>query len=366
MLPRIQNKVPTIKEIAKIANVSAMTVSRALNNNPRVREETRNKILAIAKQLGYRPNRIARSLVSKRSHLISLIVADIGNQYFAELARGIEDKAREYGYNVIFGSTDNDSDNLKTYVRLMMEVGVDGFILAAVRLKEPIVDELVDQHFPVVLVNRELKQKKANSVVIDNHAGAYLVVEHLINCGYKKIAVITGAFNLSTGIERFEGYRKALGDHGIPYHEEYLSQGPFTRDHGCRAATDMLSGNNRPEAIFAASDNIALGVMDAAGKLGLRIPEDLALVGFDDTGFSSNPKINLTTVSQKKYEMGALGVQMLLDLINGQEQDFVNKIVLEPELIIRTSCGCHLPKNRRQSHYAENVNHNPRENQALR
>ncbi len=348
MLPRMQNKVPTIKEIAKIANVSAMTVSRALNNNPQVREKTRKKILTIAKQLGYRPNRIARSLVSKRSHLISLIVADIRNQYFSELARGIEDKARENGYNVIFCSTDNDSETLKTYVRLMMEVGVDGFILAAVRLKEPIVEELADQHFPVVLVNRELKEKKANSVVIDNHAGAYLVVEHLINCGYEKIGIITGAFNLSTGVERFEGYRKALLDHGITFHEDYVSQGPFTKEHGCMAATKMLSRKNRPEAIFAASDNIALGVMDAAGKLGLRIPEDLALVGFDDTEFSSNAKINLTTVSQKKYEMGALGVQILLDLINSQEHGSVNKIVLEPELIIRKSCGCHLPKKSNQ------------------
>jgi len=351
----MQNKVPTIKEIAKIANVSAMTVSRALNNNPRVREITRKKIQSIAKQLGYRPNRIARSLVSKRSQLISLIVADIANQYFSELARGIEDKARENGYNVIFCSTDNDSETLKTYVRLMMEVGVDGFILAAVRLKEPIVEELTDQRFPVVLVNRELKEKKANSVVIDNHAGAYLVVEHLIKCGYEKIAVITGAFNLSTGIERFEGYRNALGDHDISFQEDYVSQGPFTKEHGCQAATKMLSGKNRPEAIFAASDNIALGVMVAAGKLGLRIPEDLALVGFDDTGFSSNAKINLTTVSQKKYEMGALGVQMLLDLINGQENGSINNIVLEPELIIRKSCGCLLPKKKRPTNNTRNA-----------
>ena len=131
----MKNKVPTIKEIANIANVSLMTVSRALNNNPRVREQTRKKILNIAKELNYRPNRIARSLVSKKSNLISLIVADIRNQFFAELARGIEDKAWESGYNVIISSTDNDPKRLESQVRLMMEMGVDGFILAAVRLK---------------------------------------------------------------------------------------------------------------------------------------------------------------------------------------------------------------------------------------
>ena len=147
----MKNKVPTIKEIANIANVSLMTVSRALNNNPRVREQTRKKILNIAKELNYRPNRIARSLVSKKSNLISLIVADIRNQFFAELARGIEDKAWESGYNVIISSTDNDPKRLESQVRLMMEMGVDGFILASVRLKEPIVDTLIQQDIPVVL-----------------------------------------------------------------------------------------------------------------------------------------------------------------------------------------------------------------------
>ncbi len=337
--------VPTIKEIAQIADVSAMTVSRALNDSPRVKEETRAKVLKIAKQLGYRPNRMARSLVSKKSNLISLIVADIKNQYFAELARGIEDKARQNGYNVIFCSTDNDPKILDSSVRLMLEVGVDGFILAAVRLNEPIVEELADQHFPVVLVNRELAEKKTSSVVIDNRAGAYLVVEHLIKCNYKKIGIITGSFELSTGIERFDGYKKALFDHGIGYQENYVSEGPFTKAHGHASTLSMLSMRDRPQAIFAASDHIALGVMDAAEELGLRIPEDLALVGFDDTEFSSNARISLTTVSQKKYEMGELSVPMLLSLIDRQGGGYINTIVLEPELIVRKSCGCHLKEN---------------------
>ena len=157
----MKNKVPTIKEIAEIANVSTMTVSRALNDHPRVREQTRNKILNIAKELNYRPNRIARSLVSKKSNLISLIVADIRNQFFAELTRGIEDKAQESGYNVIICSTDNDPIRLESQVRLMMEMGVDGFILAAVRLKEPIVDTLIQQDMPVVLVNRKMASENA-------------------------------------------------------------------------------------------------------------------------------------------------------------------------------------------------------------
>jgi LacI family transcriptional regulator len=340
----MKNKAPTIKEIAKLANVSPMTVSRAVNNSHKVREETRENILEIADRLGYRPNRIARSLVSKKSNLISLVVANISNPFFAEISRGIEDKARENGYHVIFSSTDDDSKNLESCVRIMREMGVDGFIIAAVSLTEPIVDELVDQDFPVVLVNRRVKKNNVNYVVVDNQKGAHLAVEHLINNGYKKIAIITGKSSVSTGKERFRGYRNVLAAHGLKFKKEYSSQGPFTKEHGKKAARKMLTLKNRPEAIFAASDHIALGVMDAAGELGLKIPQDLAIVGFDDTNFSANSYIRLTTVSQRKYEMGERGVQTLIDLIESQQSDYINKIVLEPRLIIRESCGCKLSK----------------------
>ena len=343
----MKTKAPTIKEIAKIADVSPMTVSRAVNNSRKVRQATREKILEIASRVGYRPNRIARSLVSKKSNLISLIVANISNPFFAEISRGIEDKARENGYNVIFSSTDDDSKNLESCVRMMREMGVDGFIIAAVSLKEPIVDELVDQGFPVVLVNRRVQKNNVNYVVVDNRKGAHLAVEHLVNNGYQKIGIITGKSSVSTAEERLRGYREVLSAHGLKFKKEYCSQGSFTQEHGKKAAQKMLTLKNRPEAIFAASDNIAWGVMDAAGELGLTIPEDLALVGFDDTNFSSNSKIRLTTVSQRKYEMGEHGVQTLIDLIESPQPDYINKIVLEPRLIIRESCGCNLSEKKR-------------------
>jgi LacI family transcriptional regulator len=188
-----------------------------------------------------------------------------------------------------------------------------------------------------------VKKNNVNYVVVDNQKGAYLAVEHLINIGYTQIGIITGKPRVSTGTERLEGYKKALSDYGLTFSKEHVFQGPFTKEQGYKAARKMLSLKNRPEAIFAASDNIALGVMNAAGKSGLSIPEDVALVGFDDTAFSSNAKINLTTVSQRKYEMGERGVQILIDLIESQKPDYINKIVLDPWLIIRESCGCRLP-----------------------
>ncbi len=341
----MKNKAPTLKEIAKAADVSSMTVSRALNRDGGVREETRKRIVKIAEKLNYHPNRIARALVSKRSNLVSLIVPDIKNQFFAELARGIEDKAREYGIHVIYSSSDNKPENLKNYIRYMMEMGVDGFILASVRLREPIVEELVQQRFPVVLVNRKLSGEKGNYVVIDNFKGAYMITEHLIKCGNRKIGIIMGSSEMSTARERMGGYRKALSDYSLPLKKEYVFQGTFARDTGYKGAKRLLALKDRPDAIFAGSDHFALGVFDATYEAGIKIPEDIALAGFDDTEFSAHTRIGLTTVSQRKYEMGSMGFQILFRFIEGEEKDFVNRIVLEPRLIIRKSCGYSMRKN---------------------
>ena len=333
---------PTIKDIAKIANVSMMTVSRALTNGPYVRKETKEKIVKIAKKMNYRPNRMARSLASNRSHLIGFIVANIENQFYAELASGIENKAHEYDFNVILSSTGNKSKNLISCIQLMMSIGVDGLILSNVRLHEPFVEELVEQGFPVVLINRKLKNETANYVVMNNHLGAYIATEHLINCRYKKIGIISGPQNLSSGMERLEGYKKALADHELPFNKKYVHSGPFTKEFGYEATKRMLTTSNRPEALFATSDNTALGVMKAANELDIKIPDFLGVVGFDDTELSAHPSIKLTTVSQKKYMMGELGVQILIDLIEREGNLYTNRIVLEPKLIIRESCGSRL------------------------
>lgn len=338
----------TIRDIAKMAQVSHMTVSRALSNDPRVREETRKRILQLVKELGYRPDARARAFASKKSHLIGLVVSDISNPFYAELARGIEDKAHEQGYNVIFCSTDNKPERMGTYVHLMMDAGVEGLIFASCRLREPIVEKLIEEHFPLVLVNRKLKGEAFNYVVLNNVQGAYEITEHLINLGYRKIAIITGTSNLSTGIDRLKGYQQACKDHGIDLNNNYVIQGPFTRETGYEGTKQLLSMKDRPESIFGGNDYIAMGVIDAVEEMGLHIPEDIALVGFDDTEFASNQRIKLTTVSQRRYEMGNLGVQILIDYIERKETDYTHKVILEPRLIIRESCGQKLRQKWRQ------------------
>ena len=343
----MEKKSLTIRDIAKMAKVSHMTVSRALHNDPRVREETKKRILELVNKLNYRPDARARTFVTKKSNLIGLVVSDISNPFYAELARGIEDKAHEKGYNVIFCSTDNKPGRMETYVNLMMDAAVDGFIFASVRLHEPVVERLIAERFPLVLVNRKLKGEAYNYVVLNNVQGAYEITEHLVNLDYKKIAIITGTLNLSTGLDRLKGYQQALKDHGIKFNENHVIQGPFARETGYDGAKRLLTMQDKPEAIFGGNDYIAMGVIDAVEELGVHIPGDIALVGFDDTEFASNQRIRLTTVSQRKYEMGNLGVQILIDYIERKETDYTHKVILEPRLILRESCGQKLPGKRK-------------------
>lgn len=330
-----------------MAGVSHMTVSRVLNEDPRVREETRKRVLDLVKKVNYRPDARARSFVSKKSNLIGLAVADIRNPFYAELARGIEDKAHELGYNVIFCSTNGKPNGLENYVELMLDAGVDGFIFASARLNEPTVEKLIHDRFPIVLVNRKLRGEDYNYVVLNNTRGASEITEHLIDSGYAKIAIITGPSNLSTGADRLKGYEQALKHHGIDIDARYVIKGPFRRETGYEGAKQLLTMKHRPEVIFAGNDYMAMGVFNAVEELKWRIPEDIAVVGFDDTEFASNLRVQLTTVSQRKYEMGNLGVQILIDYIERGETDYTHKVVLEPRLIIRGSCGALLRKRKR-------------------
>jgi LacI family transcriptional regulator len=339
----------TLREIAKMAKVSHTTVSRVLNNDQRVREETKNRILNLVNKLGYKPDARARQLVLRRSNLIGLVVPDISNPFYAELARGIEDKAHQENYNVIFCSTDNKPERMETYVHLMIDVGIDGFIFTSARLREPLIKKLIAEQLPLVLVNRKLNGEAFNYVVLNNVKGAYEVTKHLIDLGYRKIAIIDGPSNVSTGFDRLRGYQRALKDHHIPINTNYIIHGPFARVTGYKGARCLLEMENRPEAIFGGSDYIAMGVIDAVQEMGLRVPEDIGLVGFDDTEFASNQRIRLTTVSQNKYEMGNLGVQILIDLIERKNTNYTHKVILEPELVIRESCGQKLREERKNS-----------------
>jgi LacI family transcriptional regulator len=325
----------TIRDIARLAGVSHTTVSRALNKDPRVRPQTAQKILTVVEAQQYRLDGLARRFARGRSNLIGLMVSDIKNPFYAELARGIEDKALELGYLVIICSTDDQTDMLRRYTETVIGTGIDGLIFASVRLTDPTVEKLIDEKFPLVMVNRRLKAEIGDYVVLDNRKGAFQLTIHLVKSGYRNIAIITGPEDMSTATERLEGYRQAMKESRRPLKHNSIQHVNFSRREGFESAMKLLTGKNRPDAIFGGNDYIAMGIMDAARHLNLGIPEDLSVVGFDDTEFAQS--MQLTTVSQCKYDMGDLAVRILTNSIQHKNPEKVNRIILEPKLVIRKS-----------------------------
>jgi DNA-binding LacI/PurR family transcriptional regulator len=220
----------------------------------------------------------------------------------------------------------------------MVRMGVEGLIFASCKLQDKAVEDLIRKNFPVVLVNRKLKKDLGDTVVLDNAYGAYLIVNHLINQNHRRIALISGPRSVSTSADRTEGYLKALKDRGLKIDPVLVKYGAFSQETGFKYTKQLMSLLNPPQAIFCGDDAIALGAMKALGTLSLRVPEDVAVVGFDDAEISSHPLIKLTTVSQNLRKMGRLAARALIDRIEGRSET-PQRVLLEPQLIIRRSCG---------------------------
>jgi LacI family transcriptional regulator len=339
-------KKPTIKDIARIAQVSATAVSMALNGHPRIGAATRKRILQIARELRYQPNFVARSLVKRQSRTLGVIITSILNPFYPELAKGIEDAALGRGYNIILCSTNYDLRLEKHYIDMLRGKGADGIIFSSVEAADPNIRPLVRDQFPFILVNRRLYTRplaaKIDYIVPDNRLGGYLAMRHLYRLGHRRIGIIAGSLTTSNAIERTEGARGFLAEHGLKPDLRLLIECHFSKDAAYRATRRLMALKSPPSAIFAENDFMALGVREALLDGGIRIPEDVALVGFDDIAVTALKGIELTTVSQKKYEMGSLAVGLLIDRIEKKGLSTVQQVTLEPELIIRNSCGFRL------------------------
>ena len=333
----------TIKEIARAAGVSPMTVSRVLNRRPGVREETRRRVLRIVEELNYRPNLLARGLVTKRSGTIGVIITTIKNPFYLELAQAVEEEARVHGYNIILCCTGFDLGLEAEHIQELKRRGVDGIIITSAHTKDEEVARLMEEGFAVVLVNRRVLEPdlsgKVDFVGVDNRAGAKAAVRHLIEMGHWRIGIIRGGMESSVTLERLEGAREALEEVSLSWDEELVVGGDFLRDSGYEGAKRLMALDDPPSAIFCLNDYMALGAYDALLEMGLRVPEDVALVGFNDVEFSSLRMIGLTTVSQKTYFMGQTAVRLLGARIRGEGK--VREVIFSPELVIRRSCGYH-------------------------
>lgn len=328
---------PTIRDVAELAGVHPSTVSRVINNDSRISEKTKNKVLLIIKKLGYTPNAIARGLKIKRTYTLGMLIPDITNPFFAEIARGVEDAANANGFNIILCNTDDKLKKERIYLEILKGKRVDGLILGTAHIKDKSIIELEKKKFPYILLSRNIEGLDKNCVIVDDVAGGIMVTEYLIKLGHRRIAHITGPPTVRAANNRLEGYKFALEKHQIEYHEELVKEGDFRIKGGYQVMKRFLKLAEPPTAIFAANDLLALGAMQAIQREKYRIPEDFCIIGFDDIRLASFVYPPLTTIRQPMLEMGALAVKMLLKII--EEGEFnQRKIVLKSKLIIRESC----------------------------
>ncbi|EGO62842.1 LacI family DNA-binding transcriptional regulator [Acetonema longum] len=328
----------TIKDVARTAGVSIATVSRILNGQGGVSEELIDKVQLTVQELNYQPNAVARALKVQESRSIGLIIPDIGNPFFPALVRGVEDAAQVHGYALILCNTDGDPDKEINYIKFLRSKQVDGILLVGNIGFEQSGHWLSDAAVPIVLVDRRIAGAPLSTVIVDNQAGAVLAVEHLIRQGRRQIAIVSGRPASPTNTERVNGYIQALAANRLFCRTDLVVNGDFTFEGGYRAAEILLNRGCRFDAIFAANDLMAIGVIECLAQNGRRVPDDVAVAGFDNIRLAAWYKPALTTINQPVYEMGQLAVAALLEHMadsGAQARD----IMLKPELIIRQSSG---------------------------
>ncbi|MEM1055531.1 MAG: LacI family DNA-binding transcriptional regulator [Bacteroidota bacterium] len=330
----------TLKEIAEVAGVSIATASRALTVPERVAVSTRERIEAIAADLGYRPSKVARRLRSRggATHILGVLIPDIQNPFFAEVIRGVEAVAHEAGYSVLFHNVDESVERQRAAVDALRTERVDGVILPPVREHDADVDALIEDGIPVVCVDRRMTRSAVDTVVANSEQGARDGVALLIEQGHRRIGFIGGAPTLSTSRERLAGYRRAHDEVDLLIDPALLAEANGRMEGGQAAAEALLSLEDRPTALFTANNLMTLGALAATHQRGLRIPEDLALVGYDDMPWAMALNPPLTAVRQPGEEMGRRAAELLLARIEEPDRS-PSLVVLQPSLVVRRSCG---------------------------
>ena len=326
----------SIKDIAKECNVSITAVSRALNNNKGISGKTREYILSVCEKRGYRPNSAARSLILKKTNMVGLIIPDITNPYYAFISKGVSAYLDKIGYGLILCNSDRNKENEKKYCEFLAQKRVDGIILIPIRFAKESYDVFIKNAIPLVLVDNYVNDLNVSFITNDNYTGARKIVQHLIGRGYKRIGAILGDSASSASNDRLRGYVDVLKENGIEIDCALQIHSKATFEDGVKYAKDLI--DLHVDAIFAINDTVALGVFKYCFENGVNIPEDLGLAGYDDIEQAGMLSIPLTTVHQKKHIVGEKAAEILINEINSPELA-KQKIIIQPELIIRKSCG---------------------------
>ncbi len=327
----------TIVDVAAKAGVSFGTVSRVINNDVHVRPATRERVLQAMEQLGFVANRQARSLAGGKTGAVGLLVPDLGTGYIGEIIRGIDAELTLQELDLILYTTHRTASKEANYVANLAQGMVDGLLLVLPRNPADYVGTLTQRNFPFVLIDHQGTGKECPAVGATNWQGAFDATEHLLKLGHRRIGFITGSMDLGCAQDRLAGYRAALRTHHVPFTDELIYEGTFFQPDGFTGALALLDVPDPPTAIFASNDVMAMGAMDAIRQRSLRVPDDIAVLGFDDIPQAELVRPALTTIQQPLEKMGRVATQMLLDLLEAPESK-IQRIELPTKLIIRDSC----------------------------
>ncbi|MFS0636679.1 catabolite control protein A [Mesobacillus foraminis] len=327
----------TIYDVAREANVSMATVSRVVNGNPNVKPVTRKKVMEVIDRLGYRPNAVARGLASKKTTTVGVVIPDISSPFFAELARGIEDIATMYKYNIILSNSDQNKDKELHLLNTMLGKQVDGIVFMGGNITEDHVEEFKKSPVPIVLAGSVEESETVPSVNIDYEQAMFDTVQAFIDKGHKKIAFVVGPLQEPINQEKkLAGYKRALEQAGYDYDEELVVEGDYTYDSGIEAIEKLLELDSKPSAIIVGSDEMALGVVHGAEDRGHKIPDEFEVISSDNTRLTLMVRPQLTTIVQPLYDIGAVAMRLLTKLMN-KEQVEDQAVVLPHRIEYRNS-----------------------------
>jgi LacI family transcriptional regulator len=329
----------TIRDVAKRAGVAPITVSRVINNSGYVNEQTRARVEAAIADLGYVPNVLARSLRSRRTDTLGLILTDISNPFWTTVARGVEDAASDAGFNVILCNTDESEVEQDKYLHVLVQKQVDGVLLVPARSAVEPIKFIQSQNTSVVVLDRRIPNSQTDVVRCDSEGGAYQLTCLLLSLGHRRIAMLSGPRGVSTAEDRVAGYRRALKEAGLDVDSAMVYYGEFSLESGYDMTLQVLARTPRPSALFASNNFIAIGALRALRDTGLRVPEDLALVGFDDLPADLVVDPFLTVAAQPAYEMGRQATELLLARLSEKAPAAYQEIVLPTEIVVRESSG---------------------------
>ena len=330
---------PTITDVARKAGVSTSTVSHVINETRYVSDEVKQRVHAAMKDLNYQPNVIARSLRTRETQTVGVVVSDITNPFFTSIVRAIEDEVLKQGYNIILCDTDEKPEREQVYLRLLMGRRVDGLIVAPSSGNADLLQLAIESGYPTVLLDRSIPGLDADVVLSDNEGGAFDAVSYLIGIGHRRIGIIAGRLEVSTGADRMAGYVRAIKAHGIPVDESLIEVAQFKREIAYEKTREMLARPEPPTALFVCNNAMTAGAMAAVKAAGKKVPKDISVVGFDDSEWAALMDPPLTVVAQPIVELGTRAAQLLMRRISGGRVKTPRAIVLKPELIVRGSCA---------------------------